>query len=278
MLVGGTALSMHLDHRISEGLDFMIPTPSLPRHAIEGLKRLSHASGFHFEPNDGSDGLAEFEVTGMDYHYYQQDYVVGGSVRLSLVAPNPEVKVLLRAGVPDRTRVASLEEIFRLKCIACANRSTTRDWLDMYVMLQRGLFQPLDIYRTFELAGVPAKFDIAMGRMCSGKVGLPDEGYGSLLAEPPSVADMRAYFKLVRDDIEIEVACLKSLERKAPTTKGASDRQQMRELLLAGAASKPAAPADAAYFESLRSGVRKVTKAGDQKRRPSLLPPQAQNS
>ena len=40
------------------------------------------------------------------------------------------------------------------------------------------------------------------------------------------------------------------------------DRLQLRELLLAGAASAPAAPADAAYFEGLRDRVRKVTKAG----------------
>ncbi|MCE5364445.1 MULTISPECIES: type II toxin-antitoxin system ParD family antitoxin [Pseudomonas] len=34
------------------------------------------------------------------------------------------------------------------------------------------------------------------------------------------------------------------------------DRQHLRGLLLAGAASAPAAPADADYFESLRARVR----------------------
>jgi antitoxin ParD1/3/4 len=34
------------------------------------------------------------------------------------------------------------------------------------------------------------------------------------------------------------------------------DRQHLRSLLLAGAASAPAAPADADYFESLRARVR----------------------
>lgn len=215
VLVGGTALSMHLDHRISEDLHFMIPAARMPRVAIEALKRLSHASGFNFVPNDAPEGVAEFEDTGMDYHDYQQDYVVGGSVKLTLVAPDPEVQALLRTGPPQGPRVASLEEIFRLKCIACANRSKTRDWLDMFVMLQRGLFQPLDIYRTFELAGVPSNFDIAMGRMCSGKVSLMDEGYESLLTQAPSVADMQAHFRIVRDDIEVEVARLKALARKA---------------------------------------------------------------
>jgi len=39
------------------------------------------------------------------------------------------------------------------------------------------------------------------------------------------------------------------------------DRLHLRDLLLAGAASAPAAPADSAYFEGLRDRVRKA--AGD---------------
>ncbi len=39
------------------------------------------------------------------------------------------------------------------------------------------------------------------------------------------------------------------------------DRQRLRSLLLAGAGSAPAAPADAAYFEGLRDRVRQRAKA-----------------
>lgn len=35
------------------------------------------------------------------------------------------------------------------------------------------------------------------------------------------------------------------------------DRQRLRALLLDGAASPPAAPVDPAYFESLRTGIRR---------------------
>ncbi|MDB5818558.1 MAG: hypothetical protein JWQ11_2198 [Rhizobacter sp.] len=202
----------------------MVGAVRLPRKAIEALKRVAHASGFDFVPNDNPHGVAEFEDTGMDFHDYQQDYVVGGSVKLTFVAPDPEVQVLLRAASPDGPRVASLEEIFRLKCIACANRSKTRDWLDMYVMLDRGLFQPLDIYRTFEQAGVPVKFGIAMTRMCEGKVSLLDEGYESLLAHPPSLDTMRAFFKQVRENVETEVTRLKAIERFAAGGAGALHR------------------------------------------------------
>lgn len=40
------------------------------------------------------------------------------------------------------------------------------------------------------------------------------------------------------------------------------DRQQLRGLLMAGAASAPAAPAEAAYFQGLRSRVRKAAEVG----------------
>jgi antitoxin ParD1/3/4 len=44
------------------------------------------------------------------------------------------------------------------------------------------------------------------------------------------------------------------------------DRLQLRGLLLAGAASAPAAPADPAYFEGLRKRARKATKVGARRR------------
>jgi hypothetical protein len=214
VLVGGTALFMHLGHRLSEDLDFMVGSTRLPRAAVQALKRSCNAAGFPFVANDSPAGLQEFEDTGLDYHDYQQDFVVASSVKLTLVAPDPEVSVLLRAGVAHGPRVASVEEIFRLKCIACANRSKTRDWLDMYVMLTQGLFQPLDIFNTFALAGVPSKYDIAIGRMCSGRPGHADEGYEALMTSPPSVGDMRDYFIAVREAIEVDVARLRAQARR----------------------------------------------------------------
>ena len=43
------------------------------------------------------------------------------------------------------------------------------------------------------------------------------------------------------------------------------DRLHLRGLLLAGAATAPAAPADGAYFGGLRAWVRKGAKAGAQR-------------
>jgi hypothetical protein len=206
VLIGGTALSMHLNHRLSEDLDFAFDGPRLPRARIEALKRRLDTEGWPFTPNDPLTALQEFEDTGLDLHDYQQNHIVGSRVKLTLVAPEHEVRVQLRAAAPDHPRVASLEEIFRLKCIACANRSKTRDWLDLYLLLRDGHFQPIDMRAPFEAAGAVQKFDIAMRRLCSGKPEAGDEGYDSLLDEPPTIAQMRDYFLDIRDGIEREVA------------------------------------------------------------------------
>lgn len=206
ILIGGTALSMHLGHRLSEDLNFAFDGPKLPRSRIEALKRRLGTKGWRFTPIDPIAAVHEFEDTGLDLHDYQQNHIVGERVKLTFLAPDPELRVQLLAAAPDHPRVASLEEIFRLKCIASANRSKTRDWLDLYVLLRGGYFQPIDMRAPFKAAGAIQKFDIAMRRLCSGRPEPGDEGYESLLDRPPSIAQMRDYFMDVRDQIEQEVA------------------------------------------------------------------------
>lgn len=217
VLVGGTALTIHLGHRVSEDLDFMIPTKRLPRRQIEMLKRECAEAGFQFVSNDSPAGLMEFEDTGMDYNDYQQDYTVGGAVKLTLVAPDPEVSMLLNTASPKGPRVATLSEIFSLKCVACANRTKSRDWLDMYVLLNQGHFQPYDIYKTFKTINAVQKFDIAMRRMTTGKIDASDEGYESLMAEPPSISVIQDYFREMFSDLQTEIAaCEMESKRNQP--------------------------------------------------------------
>lgn len=205
VLVGGTALSIHLDHRLSEDLDFMYPDHQLPHQQVELLKRTAAQDGLPFESKDNPVEVEEFEESGNLLRDFQQDFLVGETVRLTLVAPESEIRKLLTHDPKSPVRVATLAEVFRLKCLACADRTKSRDWLDMYVMLERGLFPPYEVYRTFELAGATAKFDIAMMRMCDGKLQPTDEGYASLLDSPPSINEMQAFFREMKEQIEVEV-------------------------------------------------------------------------
>ncbi len=226
ILVGGTALALHLQHRTSDDLDFMIPEIKLPRGRLRGLIRSLEDAGYRFAPNDRAEDLAEFEDSGLQLLDIQQNFVVhapgnaGRATKVTFVAPDRELRMLLLAGQPLRPRVASVEEIFHLKCIACANRTRTRDWFDLYVLLSRGLFQPMDMVQAFALAGVPGKLDIALLRLCSGRVPADDEGYQPLMDEPPSIAQMQALFESVRDTIETEKARLRAMEVAAERHRG----------------------------------------------------------
>lgn len=206
VLVGGTALTMHLGHRISEDLDFMWPASRLPEGRVAGLHRWLDERDIPLAANDSAAAIEEFNESGLSLLDYQRNYIAAETVKLTLVAPEREVRHFLGAATDAALRVASVEEIFRLKCLACADRSKSRDWLDLYVMLERGIAQPIEILRTFEAAGVPAKFDIAMMRLCHASPNADDEGYESLLDSPPSLKQIGEYFTAVRDQIEIQAA------------------------------------------------------------------------
>jgi predicted nucleotidyltransferase component of viral defense system len=206
VLVGGTALSMHLHHRLSEDLDFMFLGPKLPRAQIEALKRRALGAGFEFKANDPPAGVEEFLNAGLDFSDYQQDYMVNGTVKVSLVAPEPENARQLEPMEAPGPRVARLSEIFRLKCIVSADRSKTRDWFDLFLLLKQQHFEPIEFMRAFERAGAPRKYDIAMMRLCSGKPGVNDEGYQTLMENPPALQEMQRFFIELRDRIEQDVA------------------------------------------------------------------------
>ena len=206
VLVGGTALAMHLHHRLSEDLDFMFLGKKLPKGQIEALKRRALEAGFDFIANDSPAGVEDFIDAGLDFNDYQQDYVVNSTVKVTFVAPEPENAKQLEPVESPGPRVASLAEIFRLKCIVAADRSKSRDWFDLYLLLKKKHFKPIEVMRAFERSGAPRKYDIAMMRLCSGKPGLNDEGYETLVKNPPALETMQQFFIKIRDVIEQEVA------------------------------------------------------------------------
>jgi hypothetical protein len=197
---------MHLHHRVSEDLDFAWPAQKLPRGRIRAIERLLSQQGCSMVANDSPEAVDEFEDSGLDLHDYQQNFIVDEAVKLTFVAPDREVVEQMRAPDPQRLRVASIEEIFRLKCIACANRSKTRDWFDMFTLFERGTFQPIDMIEPFERAKSPQKLDIALMRMCSGRSELGDEGYSQLISDAPTLQAMQKRFQTARDEIEVELA------------------------------------------------------------------------
>ena len=216
ILIGGSALALRISHRWSEDLDLVWAGARLPRARLEALRRVAAVeNAFDLQPTDDEGALRDFQEAGLELHDYQQNFLVNAKVKLSFFAPEaPLLKVL--DGPPEATaRIGTLPELFKSKCLVSAQRSKTRDWLDLYLLLHRHGFTLRDYRAAFIEAGVASQCDTGLSRLCSGVPQKDDEGYFHLLPNPPALAEMKAFFTAQRDQLEIELAEDAARRRKA---------------------------------------------------------------
>lgn len=217
VLVGGSALALRLHHRLSEDLDLVYPQTRLPRQRLDALQKLAHEAGIAFQRNDHEAAAQDFATGGMELHDYQQDFVVNGAVKVSFFTPDPALQRVLATPAESEVHVASLPELFKAKCLVSALRSKSRDWLDLYLLLRDHGFTLRDYRTAFTEAGIPAQCDTGLARLCSGVPQCDDEGYAHLLKNPPTLAEMTAFFRAQRDQLEVETAAEAAHQRRNKT-------------------------------------------------------------
>ncbi len=201
ILVGGTALSMRISHRVSEDLDFICLSPKLPDLQIKEFLRFCNQKGFEVAPNDSVGAISEFEDTGLELSDYQRDFLVDEKVKLTFFSADDEVRPFLSPAHHHGVRIAEIHEIFSLKAVVSADRSKSRDWFDLYTLMNSYGFTGADFYKTFVINKRPQKYDIAMRRLTSGRPALGDEGYESLMKNPPTLEEMGDFFRAISDEV-----------------------------------------------------------------------------
>jgi hypothetical protein len=211
-LVGGTALALRIGHRLSEDLDFAFNATRLPRMRLEALKKSAQEHGLSFVANDPPQAVEDFDIAGMDLLDYQQIHLVAGTVKATFFSPDDEVRRHLGNAQSTGPRVAEMDELFAMKCLVCADRSKTRDWLDLYLLMRDHGYTPARLVDVFLTSGVPQKMDIALNRLTRGRPHEEDEGYQALMSDPPTLAEMSAFFGEVADSARADL-----VRRKAGT-------------------------------------------------------------
>lgn len=209
VLIGGTALTLRIGHRISEDLDFAYLGQRLPMQRLKALRSLLADQGITLDAIQDVVAQNEFLDSGLELAEYQQNFIAHlptGSVKLSFVCMDPHVTQLLTGDNSSPLRVATLDELFKTKVLACAARSKTRDWFDLYVLMSHHGFDGGDFYRVFVEADREPLFDIANMRLRRGVPSLADEGYDTLLKNPPSLSEMHAFFTAMLDQLEIDLS------------------------------------------------------------------------
>lgn len=206
VLIGGTALSLRIHHRISEDLDFCFNAPRLPRKRLGILIKEAEAAGLQFEANDDPGAWKEFESVEMDLNDYQQDYLVNSSVKITFFTSDSPLSKLLPTDLNNEVRIATLSELFNSKAIVSSQRSKSRDWFDLYHLIRFGDFDLNDYVAAFKTAGIPSHWETGLARITSGKLSPTDEGYEELMDDPPSISAIVDFFIEERNRYEVEQA------------------------------------------------------------------------
>lgn len=122
VLGGGTALALHLGHRVSADLDFFTPEEFSVESIISGIrtKKLS------FKMLSEGEGYFIADVDGIKVSVFKYEY------------PFIE-KTSLYEGVP----IAGVLDIASMKLIAISQRGTKRDFIDLYFILKETPFHKI---------------------------------------------------------------------------------------------------------------------------------------
>ena len=217
ILVGGSALALHLKHRSSEDLDFIFPDRRLPRDRLNALRHATAAAGHDLRPNDDPVALAEFSDSTLDLLDYQQDFLVNGAVRVSFFAADEATQAVLDTTAASRgPRLASLGELFRTKALVSARRSRTRDWFDLYVLMTQKGYTMADYHAAFAAARMEGQAGIGLQRLCAGHPHTAGPGFEQLAPTAPTVEVMQDFFRQQRDAFERNTAAQAWLKKDKP--------------------------------------------------------------
>lgn len=208
-LIGGTALSLHLGHRLSEDLDFIYLEPKLPVTLLRVLLSRLSQEGCVVQRDDLPEDYDDFHNAGMALEDYSQNYIINKRVKLTFFAADSHHRKILSAPVSEEGgfAIASVSEIFALKALVASSRSKSRDWLDLYLLCREHGYTLDQWHAVYQKAGYSeGQFETAMNRICSGRVADPDPGFQSLLPSPPTVKMIAAFFTGRRDEYEKRLA------------------------------------------------------------------------
>lgn len=209
ILIGGTGLALHLAHRKSEDLDFITLQARLPQPALRMLESELLAEGHTVVRQIDSQAYDDFLNAGMDADDYTRTLLIDREVKLTFFTADSHHINLLKGSPRSGSGfgIASLEELSQLKAVVAASRSKSRDWIDLFLLERNHSFGLEEWKKAYEKAGLTnAHFENALNRICSGIVREDDEGFATLLPDPPSVSTISAHFRKLRMQYETRLA------------------------------------------------------------------------
>lgn len=141
VLIGGTALSIQLGHRLSEDLDFWLPAAVMSKQRIDAILDNLAAQGMQQEFATPAWKISQARINGIDLLSQSRDHVIDG-VKVTFFArddtPYRHFAAMPRITGKAKFDIAHQDTIFNMKSWLISQRIRSRDLLDLMTMLQRG--------------------------------------------------------------------------------------------------------------------------------------------
>ena len=141
-LVGGTAMSYQLDHRISEDLDFCtlgeLPLKDIEEFIEACIEKFTIENVDYIDPNEAIKN--DFLIGGSNVEYYLQTWVING-VKIQFYDGSGHLgaKDIFAADIYTKIgniKIAALDTIFKMKSLMFYKRVKSRDLFDMLTFFQ----------------------------------------------------------------------------------------------------------------------------------------------
>lgn len=210
VLVGGTALSVQIGHRLSEDLDFCLFAESMDGDALDVMIR-DLASHHSVELMTSPSKITQAKINGIDLLQQSRDYLIDG-VKVTFFARNDvayqyfsRLEKINEAGVVFPVMAA--QSIFAMKAWLLQKRIKSRDLFDLMQLVQSGhrSFQAiLDEARLADVA-IYSEETIKNALMGVIPVASDDEGFATIGLNV-TLDQIYAFFKAQIDQYEIAQA------------------------------------------------------------------------
>lgn len=220
LLIGGTALSMQIDHRLSEDIDFAIGTQKLPRRKIvEILKRLE-AAGQEIIDFTSEAARDDFTNDGLEVEDYQQDWLVSGTKLTFFTYGNNAYENKIIAESPfdmfKGIKVASLGTIAKTKCHALTKRMKSRDLFDIYHLINAGHLSMEEVIAEMQRSSPHMTFETCTHRILEKPMQADDEGLTPIDIDI-SVDKIREFLTTKVEELELNISTRMLQQYNAPS-------------------------------------------------------------
>lgn len=213
-LMGGTALSLIIGHRLSEDLDFFSFQMPLPGNELKSTISQLKSDSYHVENMMSQSKISQARINGISLEEHIQEYAIngvkvsfgvmskGGDARRSYFESAPTVDFDGAFSIPDLTT------LFESKSVVLMDRVKSRDLFDLMVLIQDHGFTVKDMVQSImTVDDVDETTALSALEVLLGNIPLDenDPGFESISLDV-DMDDIYAFFAEKVNDYEIEVA------------------------------------------------------------------------